>query len=422
MSFTTSLSRLALCGTLAVALSLGGSPGAQADEPTLPQYTLRLLLPAEGHTVASAYGINDNGDVTGITRPAPAPQPQHAALWTTADVATALPQLEGSRFGRGFDLSSSATVAGEAFDASGASIPVAWTKDSITPLPSVSDKGRGVAVDIAESGRVLGVANNGTMGVAYLVDGTTATTLEAPAVDEGKLTSYRATAISPDGRWVAGVSWVDVPHGDHAHSESILTVWQDGRPTTWEPADHGPSLSALNIHDSGMVVGFVKPRRHAVAATWRDGVLTTLADPAVEGFPHVTATASNSAGVIVGTASKFEGNSTFGAAAVAWFGGKAVNLNTLTQLPEGVTLQDTRDINASGQIVGTAKTPQGPVGYVLTPTKQPAPTPEPTATPSVPGSPAPSATATSAPSAAPSSTPSSTPTGKPRPGLPSTGR
>ncbi|RRD05426.1 hypothetical protein EII34_06760 [Arachnia propionica] len=419
------LSRLALCSTLALVCTLTGAHTSHADEPDSGEYTLTLLQPADGHTVAAAYGINESGDVTGITRPGSAAQPQQAALWTTGTTrATALPQLNDSRFGRGFDLSATTTVAGEAFDAAGVSVPVAWTKDSVAQLPSVSPLGRGVAVDIAETGRVLGVAHDGAMGVAYVIDGTTPTALAAPSPDEGTLSSYRAAAISPDGRWVAGVSWVDVPHGDHSHRESLLTIWQDGRPITWEPEDHGPGISPAGILDSGLVVGTVKPRKHAVAATWRDGTLTTLTDPGIEGFPHVTATAGNTSGLIVGTASRFEGNSGFGGAAVAWRDGTPVDLNTLVTLPEGVTLQDARDINGAGQIVGTARTAEGTVGYLLTPRRTPAPTPNP--------SPGPSTGPTTAP--APSSAPTAAPTPSPgatrgipahpapsRPGLPGTG-
>ncbi|MDO5083795.1 MAG: hypothetical protein Q4D89_10390 [Arachnia propionica] len=370
------LSRLALCSTLALVCTLTGAHTSHADEPDSGEYTLTLLQPADGHTVAAAYGINESGDVTGITRPGSAAQPQQAALWTTGTTrATALPQLDGSRFGRGFDLSATTTVAGEAFDAAGVSVPVAWTKDSVAQLPSVSPLGRGVAVDIAETGRVLGVAHDGAMGVAYVIDGTTPTALAAPSPDEGTLSSYRAAAISPDGRWVAGVSWVDVPHGDHSHRESLLTIWQDGRPITWEPEDHGPGISPAGILDSGLVVGTVKPRKHAVAATWRDGT--------------------------------------------------PVDLNTLVTLPEGVTLQDARDINGAGQIVGTARTAEGTVGYLLTPRRTPpAPTPSPSPGPSTGPitAPAPS----SAPTAAPTPSPGAT-RGIPahpaprRPGLPSTG-
>ena len=426
MSTFPSISRLALCGAVALGLTLATPLSSHADEQDPAEYTLTLLQPAEDHTVAAAHGINDTGDVAGITRPGSAAQPQQAALWQYGTTrATALPQLEGSRFGRGFDVSAAVTVAGEAFDRAGISVPAAWTKDSVTQLPSVSPLGRGVAVDIAETGRILGVANNGTMGVAYVIDGTTPTALSAPAIDEGTLTSYRAAAISPNGQWIAGLSWVDVPHGDHSHAESLLTVWKDGVPTTWEPEDHGPSISAVNIQDSGVVVGSVKPGRHAMAATWADGTLTMLADPGIEGFPHVTATASNAAGVIVGTASKFEGNSGFGGAAVAWRSGTPVNLNTLVTLPEGVTLQDARDINAAGQIVGTARTATGTLGYVLTPKQtQSAPSPTPTPAPSPSATPSPTASATPTVTPNPSTSPTATPsaTTRPRPGLPSTGR
>ncbi|WP_185744273.1 hypothetical protein [Arachnia propionica] len=437
MSFVPTISRLALCSAVAVALSTALPAASHADEAATSEYILTLLQPADGHLVAAAQGINDNGDITGITRPQTAAQPQQAALWPTGtQQAIALPQLPDSRFGRGFDLSASSLVAGEAFDAQGSSIPAAWTRDSVTQLPSVSPNGRGLAVDIAEDGQILGNANNGTMGVAYLITGETVTTLTAPATDEGTLTRYRAVAISPDGARVTGISNVDVPHGDHHHAESLLTVWHNGKPTMWEPEDHGPAFTPSNIDNSGLVVGSVKPQKHVQAATWVDGRLTLLTDPNLGEYPHVTANASNGAGLIIGTATKYAGNSSFGGAAVAWREGVPVDLNTLVDLPENVTLQDARDINASGQIVGTARTDKGSVGFLLTPRKAPNPQPTPTQSPSAAPSPSTAPSATTAPTAAPTTAPTATATAstpapsqvpsKPveqprRPGLPRTG-
>lgn len=436
MSPVSSISRLAVCGAMALALTVAAPMASQADEADTSEYTLTLLQPAGGHVVAAAQGINNNGDITGITRPQKAAQPQQAALWPAGkEHATALPQLPNSRFGRGFDISASSLVAGEAFDHEGSSVPAAWTMDTVTQLPSVSTNGRGLAVDIAEDGQILGNANNGTMGVAYVITGETVTTLTAPSTDEGTLTRYRAVAISPDGTWVTGISNVDVPHGDHHHAESLLTVWHNGKPTMWEPEDHGPSITPINVEDSGLVVGSVKPKKHVQAATWLDGRLTILADPNLSEFPHVTANASNGADLIVGTATKYAGNSSFGGAAVAWRNGVPVDLNTLVDLPENVTLQDARDINSSGQIVGTARTETGTVGFLLTPKKAPAPAPDPQPTPSQ--SPSATPSASTAPTTAPTTVPAPSATAstpmpsqlpsKPieqprRPGLPRTGR
>ncbi|HPU13363.1 MAG TPA: hypothetical protein PLQ19_06190 [Aeromicrobium sp.] len=102
---------------------------------------------------------------------------------------------------------------------------------------------------------------------------------------------------------------------------------------------------------------------------------SVLPAPTIADYTHTAATAGAD-DVVVGYASKFAANTSFGGAAIAWDDHGVVNLNErVVNLPADVTLQSAADINASGQIVGTADTADGSRGFVLTPVEEVEPEP-----------------------------------------------
>lgn len=417
------LAVVALTGT---ALAANGAP---APEPGTAELT--LLQPAEGYVLAGAQGINDDGDVVGLTRPTDKAQPQQGIVWNADEYTPELlPQLEGSQFARPFDISTDGTVAGEVFDAAGVSLPAAWNDGSITQLPSVQEEGYGVALDISNDGTIISNGHDGTRTVGYTIVGSEIVPLTEPSSDEGEISGYRAHSISGQGNYIAGVTTVAVPHGDHSHDERLLTVWADGEPTVYETEPHDARIDITGVNNAGTVSGYTTENNVTAAAIWADGAHTALTNPNLEGYPHTAARSVNDEGTVVGFASKFAGNVSFGAVALTWFDGAPVDLNTLVDLPEGVTLTSATDINEAGQIVGTAMTPEGQVGFVLTPpAPEVTPSPTPSETPSESASPSPSETPSESPSADPSDTPSEQPSdttsprpGEGKPGLPDTGK
>ncbi|MGJ3507435.1 hypothetical protein [Enemella sp. A6] len=430
------LRKLLGVGLVATMMAVGqaGSAGADSDA----EYTLEILEPGAEQIVSSGLGINDAGDAVGITRPASSAQPQFSAIWPAGQVEPeALPQLEGSRFSRAFDLNNDQVAVGEAFDADGATVPIRWI-DGVASVGEVPQgDGRGLAADIANNGSVVGTAARR----AYLVAGGTATDLPLPDVDEGEIRSTRASAISDSSEYVVGTTQVAVPHDGHTHNESLLTVWHQGAATAHPSETDGLTLRVHGVNDSGLVVGYVAVNRVTTAVQWRDGGMTRLGNPEAPDMPHTSAMAVNNDGVVVGNATKFADSWSFGGIAVRWIEGRPVDLNTLVDAPEGVVLQSASDINASGQIVGTAMTPDGQRAFRLTPVQKdpdpspdptqspdPSPSPDPTQSPEPTGSPSPTGSPTAGPTGEPSSAPSDapdkpSPSGKPRPkGLPDTGR
>jgi hypothetical protein len=109
-----------------------------------------------------------------------------------------------------------------------------------------------------------------------------------------------------------------------------------------------------------------------VAVQWAaNGDPHLLAQPPASGYNHAAAKAISGA-LVVGYASRFAGNTSFGGAAVAWDSTGSHDLAArVVDLPAGIGLQAALDVNRGGQIVGSASTPEGARGFVLTPVSAP---------------------------------------------------
>lgn len=367
----TMLGALAL--GVAAGLAVPSGPVVAADHPhdhghVAPAYALELLAPTDSGVSSGALGINDQGDVVGITRPSTTAQPQFTVLWERHGDhfhAHQLANLDGSSFSRGFDLNDSRAIVGEAFDSGGSSVPIRWSGDSApTHVDTLSENGRGILNDVNDTGDAVGTA--ASRAVLLTADGDVET-LPAPDGGEGvTVSSYSAAAIAANGD-VAGRASLQVPHDDHFHSELRPVVWRDGTPELLTVPTDASSPSVAGITDDGDVVGSVTVGGKETAVTWdSSGSAELLTAPTVADYTH-TAAKTGREGVFVGYVSKFAGNTSFGGAAVAWDAHGPVDLNDRVDLPEGVSLQSANDINEAGQIVGTATTASGARGFVLTP-------------------------------------------------------
>ncbi|MDR0365819.1 MAG: hypothetical protein LBH68_03180 [Bifidobacteriaceae bacterium] len=354
---------------MAVALALPAT-GASAD-PTpggglADQYTLEILGPPAGGVSSSALGINDNGDVVGITRPTGSAQPQQTVLWERHGDhfhAHVLDNLEGSAFSRGFDLNNDQNIVGEAFDSAGTSVPIRWAGESApVRVTNLNATGTGLLNDISDDGVAVGTASG--MAVKVNPDGTVVI-LPPPGPAGSTATSMTATAVA-NGGVIGGRASITPPGGSAGALSGV--VW-DANGTRLLPAPLGASAPVVaDVRPDGVAAGSATVGSTEVAVQWdAAGTPVLLATPNVGGYNHAAAKAI-SADLVVGYASQYAGNTSYGGAAVAWDSAGAHDLSArVADLPAGVVLQAALDVNRSGQIVGSAYTPEGARGFVLTP-------------------------------------------------------
>ncbi len=333
------------------------------------EYTFELLPTTAGDVTAmSALGLNDNGDVVGIVRPSATAQPQQTVYWWRHGDhfhTYKLDNLEGSQFSRGFDINTSKEIVGEAFNSGGTSIPIRWTGDGApTHVTALNEAGTGILNDINNGGAAVGTASG--QAVRLNSDGTV-TVLPTPAGHVAG-SALSATSIADDGA-IGGRTTIAVPHGDHAHNELRGVLWRDGATTVLDVPEGASSPQVTEVTGGGATYGYATIATKETAVMWEeDGTPVPLATPTIGTYTHARANAATDDEVVVGYASQFAGNTSFGAAAIAWDAHGPVDLaSRVPGLPEGVALQSATDINALGQIVGTATTANGARGYLLTP-------------------------------------------------------
>lgn len=333
------------------------------------EYTFELLPKTPGDVNAmSALGVNDNGDVVGIVRPTASAQPQQTVYWWRHGDhfhTYALANLEGSQFSRGFDINNSAQIVGEAFNSGGTSIPIRWTGDGApTHVTNLNEGGTGILNDINNGGAAVGTASG--QAVQLNADNTVTTLTAPPGHVAGSAIS--ASSISDDGS-IGGRTTIAIPHGDHFHNELRGIVWRSGTATVLDVPAGASSPTITEVTDGGAAYGAATIASKETPVMWEaDGTPVVLTIPTIGTYTHARANAATNDEIVVGYASQFAGNTSFGAAAIAWDAHGPVDLNTrVPGLAEGITLQTAADINAHGQIVGTATTPDGPRGFLLTP-------------------------------------------------------
>jgi hypothetical protein len=363
-----------LASTLTVTAALPAHAAQSAPGQDPATYDLTLLEPSAGEARSAALGISANGLISGVSAPTRSPQPQHGALWdSTTHRPIDLPQLDGSKFARAFAVNDAGSAVGEAFTATGTSVPITWKDSQATHLLSLNAEGTGILNDINTSGAMVGTAFDGTALRALVVQPNGAVTPLPLATGEGYFaTGARGNAIADSGS-VAGSSTVTETHGDHGHSSTVATLWKQTGLVLLPSIDDDVYASAADVNNSDIAVGEYQRGGVSTAVKWVDDQLHILATPNTPDFPHSTARAINTNGDIVGYSSKYLSNSSFGGAAVLWHGDTALDLNEAADLPDGVRLVSASDVNDAGQIVGSATTPDGDRGFLLTPSQNPEP-------------------------------------------------
>lgn len=197
--------------------------------------------------------------------------------------------------------------------------------------------------DINDLGQVVGIGDGVMGGGGYLWSEGTQTLLKVASIGE---TAISAIGINNHGQIVGRFGGL---------GGSKFPIYHDFVYENGSGRDLGVSIIPTAINDQGTIIGGLSG-----AMIYADGQPKPL--------NGLSALAINDLGQIVGTV--FTG----GASHAAIFeNGKAIDLNPLVTPHPGRTLQEAFGINNSGQIVGSALTPEGNLrAFLLTPIPEPA--------------------------------------------------
>ncbi|WP_169978504.1 DUF3466 family protein [Tautonia rosea] len=303
-----------------------------------------------GGNQSFARAINNHGEVTGnASTNAGSNFPLNAARWSPGSYQspTNLGVLPGadSNFSRGFAINDSGTVVGES--SNNTSRAFMFRDGTLSDLGTLGGASA-VAHGINAHHQVVGISSTGTQSNAFLWEDGTMTNLGTLG---GNFS--RAWAIN-DGGQVVGVSRVTGNTTSHAFlhdGNSMIDLGSLGGADRFS--------EALAINASGLIVGRSSldiGGNSVQRATLWDGVgsmidLGTLTNPD-DGNPFRFSRANdiNDLGVVVGTASRFEG---FSGRAFIWDATHGIrDLNSLIAPGSGWLLTSAEGINNRGQIVG----------------------------------------------------------------------
>jgi len=277
----------------------GSVLGVQTNDGFIWNGQSTLLGPLAGGTSAEAYGLNDNGDVVGVSFTAETQSGQgtgEGVLWKDANGGgqiALLGTLSGDNSSLGIGINDHDQVVGISLvSGNGAYHGFIWQNGEMTNLGTLG----GQHVEpfaINNAGQVTGKADN-----------------------------------------YAGVY--------HAF------LWQNGSMTDLGTLPGGTSSTAASINQSGEVVGQSTNAAGALHATsWYNGTVTDLG--LLPGGYSSVANSVNDSGVVAGVSSTVFQNQT----AVVWGDGTIFNLNTLLPSGSGWILNSATAINDLGQVTGT---------------------------------------------------------------------
>lgn len=323
---------LALAGAFVTAVPAAGAAP--------PSYSVMLLHPLT--TVAGggslAHGINNRSDVVGASVSG---QSVRAVLWK-ARSGRPTELLAGSLVTEASDISGSGAIVGLRTPGP-QSVDAFWQQGGSTDWVDLEDLE--VRFEHISEGGVATL----NADAAYLA--TSADELSELPPPAGW--SYgRAGGIADNGRRVAGRAVNSFEHG----SPDLPLMWTDGVPRALDRPSGAVAVTPNAVNDAGTSVGC------AHLATGTTTAFRWSAEGRATQLPGrgACAMAVNNAGTIVGHAN--------GTAAI-WIDGTLNDLSSLVAQRSGYTLEAVTDINATGQVVGTARLGDGTArGFIATPT------------------------------------------------------
>lgn len=365
------LRHLAVIALSVLGASLAGT--AQGQVVILPNTTSPT---GEGQAISINNAGQVAGQIVGATTPTNPNAPRSAAIWSNFS-PIALPKPAGAPVGGqqsniAFGINNTGFAVGMvAWPITGnefASHAVRWNNAIATDLGVVP----GSAVSHARAINAAGdIAGNGFGAAETAVRWTAAGTLKT--LDRLPThTDSIAWRINSAGR-IAGQSGISDGGGSYYE---LRPVYWDGTTATELPTPIGFNHGlARGISDAGTIVGssasfddtdtlsYLDYR----ATRWDAGAPSLL--PNLPGFSFGTAQSVNASGLVIGACYSDVNNAAFGfgGVPVLWSGDTVTDLSPLLapSFPTGSTFS-VSDINASGQIVGTAVTVDGQKAFVLT--------------------------------------------------------
>jgi probable HAF family extracellular repeat protein len=310
---------------------------------------------------SKALGLNDNGQVVGQSYNSSTSQLE-SVIWNNGVIQS----LGVTGIARA--VNNSGTVVGETGSASLAlpdGYAYSWTSGSgIANLGTLGGLYSG-AFDINEAGVITGVAwPTGAIG----------STFSHGFIYEDDEMSDLGTVSTPDG-YARGEGMNDAGEivgraslTDFCCSDKHLSYWEaDGTLNSY--VGPGTISSGNDINNNGLIVGYARKAGSSndrFAVSWdTDGNISFLSDL---GGNDSRAWAVNDDGTIVGSARDGTSGAT-NRAAVSYDGTNFIDLNTLVNLTgtDFVKLDQARDINEDGQIVGIGTLADGTTrAFVLT--------------------------------------------------------
>lgn len=348
------------------AIALGLALAGQAQAVSL--YQVVDLGTLSGNS-SFARDINESGVITGNSRTSTTTLPLLAYRWENG-VMTALPVLPtNNNFSRGYAINDAGVIVGE--DNNNSPKAFMFKNGVTTQIDGLQGPGSGgVAHDINNAEQIVGGSSNGSTTRPFLHDSGVTIDLGVPAALPNAF--GRAWAINDDGD-IAGVA----RRADNTASQA--TLWKEVAgnyvPTTIGSLGDGNQFSeAFAINGDEVVVGYsnlvIGTSTRNRGFVWTE--LTGLVELGTLGFNHSRATDINNKGQIVGNATAFAGNASFGGAAFLYENGNQFNLNSLLVNPAGWTLLSAEGINEQGQIIGFGTFNGQTRAFLLNPIPEPA--------------------------------------------------
>lgn len=315
-----------------------------------------------GGSFSGAYGINNAGQVTGVSATAGSTHTSHdglrAFVWQNG-VMTDLGTLGGSdSYSYGLGINDAGQIVGESSPAGlSPSHAFLWQNGVMSDLGTLGETSTANAIN--STGQVVGVSQApGSPSFAVRWQNGVMSDVGGPA--------SVGQAINDSGQ-VAG--WATVyPEAHPLNGEIHPIVWQqNGSATDLDPLG-GSAGYALGINNVGQAVGYSSVSTSSHAFLWQNSGRTDLG---TLGGPFSTAYSITDDGQILGASSPTSGTS-YGHAFL-WDSQHGMrNLNDLIDNSSGWTLHDARQMNDAGQIVGNGTNPDGfQHGYLLTPIPEP---------------------------------------------------
>ena len=198
---------------------------------------------------ATAYAINDRGQIVGYARNASSDP--RAVVWVNS-VPTDLGTLGGPS-STAFDINEAGQIVGDSEDAAGQVRPVLWANGTPIDLGTLGGA-HGIASGINDLGQIVGFSQTGAGNVyhATLWQNGTATDLGTVG---GMLESY-ASDVNHLGQIVG--------HSTDASGAPHATLWMDGSIYELGGVPGAATATAVAINDLGEVVGSTADLDHVV--------------------------------------------------------------------------------------------------------------------------------------------------------------